>query len=126
MVTNPSVNLNRPKRQAPEAATTQRESLVRQLRTLEFGDRARAKLVRYFMYVAAFGLLYIANAHYADRSIRQINALQRKVEVFRSDYTTLKAKSILEGKRAEVRQKVKGAGLVESNEPAYELVVEAE
>jgi hypothetical protein len=51
--------------------------------------------------------------------------LQRKVEEFRSDYTTLKAKYILEGKRTEVRQKVKALGLAESNEPAYELWVEA-
>jgi Bacteriodetes cell division protein (FtsL-like) len=121
---NSTVNLNRPKRQAPPPVKGSTGRLIEQIRTLEFGDNARAKLVRYFMFVAACGLLYIANAHYADRSIREINTLQRKVEELRSGYTTLKAKSILEGKRAEIRQKVNALGLAESNEPAYELVME--
>ncbi len=120
------MNLNRPKKVAQEQPVSTSDNLIQQIRTLEFNDTARRKLVRYFMFVAVCGMLYIANAHYADRNIRKINLLQRKVEELRSDYTTIKAKYILEGKRAEVRQKVKGLGLAESNEPAYELQVEAE
>jgi hypothetical protein len=115
-------NLNRPKKAAPSQGGGS-ANLIEQIRTFEFGEQTKKHLLRYFLYVSVFGLFYIANAHYADRRVRQINQLQKKTEELRSDYTTLKAKYILEGKRTLVRDRVQPLGLGESNEPAYELII---
>ncbi|MEJ0057871.1 MAG: FtsL-like putative cell division protein [Bacteroidota bacterium] len=43
------------------------------------------------MFVMVIGLLYIGNTHYAEKTVRRIDAAQSEVEDLRADYTTLKS-----------------------------------
>jgi hypothetical protein len=76
------------------------------------------------LFVMALGILYISNTHYAEKTVRKINAIQAEVEDLRADYTTLKSDLMFASKQSEVARKVKDFGLKESLTPPYKVVVE--
>jgi len=100
------------------------------------GIEKRLKLESYFeegfptqhlpkiLFAMLLGLLYISNTHYAEKTVRKINASQAEVEDLRADYTTLKADLMFASKQSEVARKVKTLGLKESLRPPYKIVVE--
>jgi len=70
------------------------------------------------------GILYISNTHYAEKTVRQINATHTEVEDLRADYTTLKSDLMFASKQSEVAKKVKAFGLKESLTPPYKIEVD--
>jgi hypothetical protein len=94
------------------------------------------KLERYFeegfpvqyvpkiLFIMTLGILYISNTHYAEKTVRQINAIHAEVEDLRADYTTLKSDLMFASKQSEVARKVKEFGLKESLKPPYKVEVE--
>jgi hypothetical protein len=100
------------------------------------GMEKRLKLESYFeegfptqhlpkiLFTMFLGLLYISNTHYAEKTVRKINASQAEVEDLRADYTTLKADLMFASKQSEVARKVKALGLKESLRPPYKIAVE--
>ena len=100
------------------------------------GMEKRMKLESYFeegfptqhlpkiIFAMWMGLLYISNTHYAEKTVRKINASQAEVEDLRADYTTLKADFMFASKQSEVARKVKALGLKESLRPPYKIAVE--
>ncbi len=99
------------------------------------GIERRLKLETYFeegfpvqylpkiMFVMVIGLLYIGNTHYAEKTVRRIDAAQSDVEDLRADYTTLKSDLMFASKQSEVARKVKVIGLKESLNPPTKVVV---
>ncbi len=82
--------------------------------------------VQYFskiLFLFFIALIYIWNSHYAEKSIRNINKLEKEVEDLRADYTTMKAEFMLSGKQSEVAKRVRPFGLVESIEPPQKIVI---
>jgi len=75
------------------------------------------------LFVLALGLFYIGNTHYAEKTVRKIEAIQVEVEDLRADYTTLKADLMFSSKQSEVARKVKQFGLKESLTPPFKVVV---
>ena len=69
------------------------------------------------------GLLYISNTHYAEKTVRKINAMQTEVEDLRADYTTMKADLMYASKQSEVARKVNAYGLKETLKPPFKVVV---
>lgn len=76
------------------------------------------------LFVLLLGILYISNTHYAEKTVRDINAIHAEVEDLRADYTTLKADLMFASKQSEVARKVSGYGLKESFTPPYKIAVE--
>lgn len=113
----------------PEGKTTEGGGLFSAL-------EKRLKLESYFeegfpvqyipriLFVMALGIIYISNTHYAEKTVRQINAIQADVEDLRADYTTLKSDLMFASKQSEVARKVKEFGLKESLTPPYKIEVE--
>ena len=101
------------------------------------GLEKRLKLESYFeegfpvkylpkiLFVMVLGLIYISNTHYAEKTVRQINAIQADVEDLRADYTTLKADLMFASKQSEVARKVNAFGLKESLKPPYKVETQA-
>src|SRR4051812_45974392 len=100
------------------------------------GVEKRLKLETYFeegfpvqylpkiVFVMAIGLLYIGNTHYAEKTVRRIDAAQSEVEDLRADYTTLKSDLMFASKQSEVARKVKIIGLKESLTPPTKVEIE--
>lgn len=76
------------------------------------------------LFVMLLGILYIGNAHHAEKTVREIARAQSEVEDLRADYTTLKADVMFASKQSEVARRVKELGLKESIEPPYKIVVD--
>lgn len=76
------------------------------------------------LFVMGLGLFYIGNTHYAEKTVRRINAVQSEVEDLRADYTTLKSDLMFASKQSEVAKRVGGYGLKESQTPPHKIVVE--
>jgi hypothetical protein len=89
-----------------------------------FEDGFPTQYVPKILFIMTIGLLYIGNTHYAEKTVRKINATQADVEDLRADYTTLKADLMFASKQSEVARKVKEYGLKESLTPPYKIVVE--
>ena len=77
------------------------------------------------MFGILLAILYISNTHYAEKTVRRINAIQAEVEDLRADYTTRKADLMFASKQSEVAKKVKDLGLRESLTPPNKIEVEA-
>ena len=76
------------------------------------------------LFVMALGILYISNSHHAEKTVREINAIQAEVEDMRADYTTLKSDLMFASKQSEVARRVKEFGLKESLTPPYKVRIE--
>ena len=89
-------------------------------------DGLPVKYLPYVLYIFILLLIYIGNNHYAEKSVRKIDRLEREVEDLRADYTTLKAEYMLSGKQSEVAKTVEEKGLEESLEPPKKVYVSNE
>ena len=87
-----------------------------------FGDGIPVQYLPYVGYFTLITILYIANAHYAEKTVRRIDKLKIEVEDLRADYTTQKAEYMYASKQSEVAKKVAIMGLKESMEPPYKIV----
>ncbi|MCU0357964.1 MAG: FtsL-like putative cell division protein [Cyclobacteriaceae bacterium] len=74
-------------------------------------------------FLLMLAIFYISNTHYAEKTVRRINAVQAEVEDLRADYTTMKADLMLASKQSEVARKVQPYGLKETLRPPYKIVV---
>ena len=89
-----------------------------------FNEGVPVKFLPQILWVTVLIILYIANAHYTEKTIRRIDKLKYEVEDLRTDFTTLKASYMFESKQSEVARKVEPLGLQESKNPP--IVIELE
>lgn len=75
------------------------------------------------LFLAFLGILYIGNAHYADKMIREINKSSTEVEKLKADYRTSKVEFLHASKLTSIQNEVKKIGLVENNGKVYRIKV---
>ncbi len=73
------------------------------------------------LFMAFLGILYIGNAHYADKMTREINKSTKEVEKLKADYTTSKVEFLYASKLSAIQKEVKRIGLVENNGKVYRI-----
>ncbi|MCS6820544.1 MAG: FtsL-like putative cell division protein [Microscillaceae bacterium] len=69
------------------------------------------KYIPYLLFLAVLAILYIANAHQAEKMVRKINKLEAEVENARADYITLKVEYMYLGKQSEISKRAAELGL---------------
>ena len=79
--------------------------------------------LRYVLFVSAIALFYIANTHYAERNMREINTLQKELRELESQYMTSKSELMYKSKLTEVAKLVKPYGLRELTKPPRKIVI---
>lgn len=65
----------------------------------------------YFLFLGFLAVLYIANAHLAERNVRQIQVLQRDIRELRWHYMSLQSENMYNSLRSEVVESVRDDGL---------------
>ena len=65
----------------------------------------------FVLFLSFLTTVYIANAHYAEKKVRQIQQLQAEIKDQRRQYNALEAEIMSESKLSEIGNKVKGLGL---------------
>ena len=75
------------------------------------------------LFLGFLGMIYIANAHYAERNVRTIQELQRELKEDRWYYRTLQAENMFNSRRSEMAKSVADLGLRTSKEKPKKIVV---
>lgn len=79
-----------------------------------FGSMSASLILKNLPFVLFLGFLtvvYIANAHLAEKQVRQIQSLQKEVKELKRQYNSLKSEIMFESRLAEVEDEVEGLGL---------------
>lgn len=77
----------------------------------------------FFLFVAFLAVLYIANGHEADKTIRDINLTARDIKELKYEYKTLKSEVIFRSRETQIVQAASALGLKVSVQPPVHIVM---
>ncbi|RMG19701.1 MAG: hypothetical protein D6730_21060 [Bacteroidetes bacterium] len=105
--------VNRPKHTATKEKATKKKGL-------------KAHLVddylRFVLFLALIGMVYIWNSHYAERQMKEMSVLKKEVKSLKSKY--LEKRSMLSAgtQFTQIKHKADSLGLRKYREPAFKLI----
>ena len=79
----------------------------------------------FLVFLGGLALLYIANAHYAEYNVRQIQVLEDEIKEKRWLYMSLQSENMYNGLRSEVVEDVRENGLRMHRGKPKKLVVKS-
>jgi hypothetical protein len=69
------------------------------------------KNIPFYFFTAALAIVYIANGHYADKTMRKINATENNLKEMEYEFKTVKRDVIFRSKESELAKAVEPLGL---------------
>jgi hypothetical protein len=87
-----------------------------------FGYRWIVKNLPYFLFLAVLAIVYIANGHYTDNTVRNINKVNRELKELQYEYKFLKSEVMFRSKQSEMAKAVEPLGLKELRVPPAVLI----
>ncbi len=78
----------------------------------------------FFLFLSLLAIVYIANGHYADKTLRNINNTQKELKELQYEYKTLKGELMQKSLEKEVAAAAEKIGLQLSSEPPQRIVLE--
>ena len=69
------------------------------------------KNIPFYFFISAIAILYIANGHYADKTMRQINATEKNLKEMEYEFKTVKQEVIFRSKESQLAKAVEPLGL---------------
>ncbi len=94
---------------------------------MELGTMGASLVLKNLPFVFFLGFLavvYIANAHYAEKQVREIQALQQEVKELKRQYNALKSETMFRSRLAEVGEGVESLGLYKTSGRVKRIVVD--
>jgi predicted membrane protein len=85
----------------------------RKARTRLFGYRWIVKNIPFFLFLSVLAVVYIYNGHYADKTVRNINKVNKELKELQYEYKTLKSEVMYRSKQSELAKEVQPLGLKE-------------
>ena len=82
------------------------------------------KNIPFFLFLAVLAMLYIANSHYADKTIRNINATANELKELQYEYKTAKSELIYKSRETEMVEAAAPLGLKPSPEPPMHIAID--
>ena len=80
------------------------------------------KNIPFYLFVAALAVIYIANGHYADKTIRKINSTAKHLKEMEYEFKTVKRDVIFRSKESELAKAVEPLGLKELLVPPVRII----
>lgn len=80
-----------------------------------------SKNIGFFLFLAALTVLYIANGHYADKSIRDMSKTTKEIKDLQFEYKTLKSELMFQTRETELIKAVEQKGLKISEVPPVHI-----
>jgi hypothetical protein len=77
--------------------------------------------VPFFLFLSLLAILYIANGHYADNTIRDINKTTRQLKEQEYEHKTLNGKLMFQNRLSEISKSVEPIGLKENIQQPIKL-----
>ncbi len=78
--------------------------------------------IPFYLFVAALLVIYIANGHYADKTIRKINSTANHLKEMEYEFKTIKRDVIFRSKESELAKAVEPLGLKPLLAPPVKLM----
>ena len=91
--------------------------------TTRFSSSAFVGYIPFIAFVGLLAILYIANRHYAERTVRQIDHLGKEVKEMNWDYKSFSADLMKLTTQTEIAKRVDSMGLKERKAPPKKIVV---
>lgn len=88
-----------------------------------FSSSAFVGYIPFIAFVGLLTIIYIANRHYAERTVRQIDHLGKEVKEMNWDYKSLSAELMKLTTQTEIAKRVDSMGLKERTAPPKKIVV---
>ncbi|WP_237722051.1 FtsL-like putative cell division protein [Sediminibacterium roseum] len=82
------------------------------------------KNIPFFLFLSALTILYIANGHKADKTIRRINSTTNELKELQYEYKTLKSEMMFRSEERQVVTATQPLGLQVSKETPVRLKAE--
>lgn len=101
----------------------QKKSLGSYLELGSMGASLILKNLPFVLFLSFLTVIYIANAHYAEKQIRQIQALQNEVKELKRQYNSLKSETMYKSRLAEIGEDVESLGLRKTSGNVQRIIV---
>ncbi len=75
----------------------------------------------FIFFISILAICYIANSHYAEKNVREIDQIEKQLNELRWDYMTTKSQLEYMSKQSEVARMVEPTGLKELREPPKKI-----
>ena len=115
-----------PEPELKEKAELPKNFLVTFLTEGVVSKESATQMMPFVIFLAMLGMIYIANRHFAEKNIREIDKLNKEVKELSWDFKTLKADLMLKSTQTEVAKQVDTLGLKEPVEPPKKIIIKAE
>ncbi len=79
------------------------------------------KNIPFFLFLAALTVIYIANGHYADKTIRRIETAEKHLKEMEYEFKTTKRDVMFRSKESELVKAVEPLGLKELISPPMKI-----
>lgn len=66
---------------------------------------------RYLLYVGFLVLVYIANAHFAEKGVREIQRTETEIKQLKWEYITIKSETMYKSMQSQLEQSLDPTGL---------------
>ena len=66
---------------------------------------------QYLMFMGFLGIVYIANAHYAEKGVRRIQSLQKEIKELKWEYTSIKSETMYKSMQSQIDESLEPVGL---------------
>lgn len=76
----------------------------------------------YVLFLAFLGIVYITNAHFAEKSVRDIQHIQKEIKELKWEYTSIKSQTMYKSMQSQMDVQLESTGL--DLEPQGPMVIE--
>ncbi len=81
------------------------------------------KFLPFILFLTLLAIFYIGNSYYAEKTIREVDALNKELKELRSEFITSKSALMFRSKQSEVASAVADLGIEESRIPPKKIVI---
>jgi hypothetical protein len=85
-------------------------------------NRWIVKNIPFYFFIAAIAVIYIANGHYADKTMREINETEKNLKEMEYEFKTAKQEVIFRSKESELAKAVEPLGLKPLTAPPLRII----
>ena len=66
---------------------------------------------QYLMFLGFLGIVYIANAHFAEKGVRRIQTMQKEIKELKWEYTSIKSETMFKSMQSQIDESLEPVGL---------------
>lgn len=98
------------------------KSRLKKSRKKLFYNRIVVNNIPFYLFASMLAVIYIANGHFADKTIREINDSAKHLKEMEYEFKTVKRDVIFRSKESELAKAVEPLGLKELTVPPVRLI----